>query len=232
VAGHGAAAEAEGQRQREDHAAQRDAEGDQDHFLADAQMGERGAGREQQHPPVHPAGEHAGLGQPCVDGGDQHRLAQEVGDEPADEQDQRGGEEGRQERDEQGRRSRGPGQGEGIDADAREEDEDPPEADQAQNLGWQAHDAGAAQGRRHPPALQQQVHAEGAGDPRHDGPSQPAQHESHHQERQQNQQSRDDGQEPLANLEQPRPHVPRPPVVHSRFRTDLTPGRMARKCVG
>src|SRR5215510_4039735 len=53
VAGEVTSREPEGQRKREHEPPERDAEGDQDHLLADAQMRERGGGSEEQHGPVH-----------------------------------------------------------------------------------------------------------------------------------------------------------------------------------
>src|SRR4249920_185532 len=57
LAGESAAAQAEGQRERQHHSAERDAESDQHHLFADAQMRQRGGGGEQQHGPVHGAGQ-------------------------------------------------------------------------------------------------------------------------------------------------------------------------------
>src|SRR5438067_13494339 len=92
-----AAAEPEGQRQREDEPAEEDAEGDQHHVAADADLDERGGHGEQEDDPAGGARQEAGLENTGVDRGDQYRLTEEVGGEPADHHDQDRGQQARQE---------------------------------------------------------------------------------------------------------------------------------------
>src|ERR1043166_5199805 len=67
------AAEPEGQRQREDETAERDAERDQHHLLADAEMSQRGGAGEEDHAPGRRPGEQRAPRPARVDGGDEDR---------------------------------------------------------------------------------------------------------------------------------------------------------------
>ena len=199
---------------------------------SDAEMGERRGRSEEQHAPLHAPGEQPRFRQPGVDRGDEHALTEEVREQPADQQDQRGGEQGRQERHQERRRPGRAWQGQAVDADAREQDEDGPEADEPENLGRQAQDTGAAQRGRHPPALQEAVDPDRPADPGHHDAGQPAEQEPHRQQGHQDEQPGDDGEQPLADLEEPRPHVARPSVAHSKFPYRPYTRYNAAQCVG
>src|SRR5215470_5717607 len=92
-----AAAETEGERQRQDEAAEEHTEGDQHHVAPDADLDQRGGDSEEEHDPAGGAGQEPRLDDAGIDRGDQHRLPEEVRGEPADDQDQQGGQEARQE---------------------------------------------------------------------------------------------------------------------------------------
>src|SRR5436190_16190988 len=165
LTGEAATAEPEREREREDEPAEGDAEGDQHHLLADAEMGESGGAREEQHAPVHGACKDAGLWQACVHGRDEQSLAQEVRDEPADEQHEHRCEERRDEGDQERGRTAEP---ERIDTEAGEDHERRPEEQESEHVGRRAQNGGAPHRAADTPALHVSIEADRAGEAAHD----------------------------------------------------------------
>ncbi len=135
LAGDAAATQAEREGQREDQPAEGDAEGDQHHLLADAEVGDRGGAREEQHAPPDRAGHEAGLRDPGVDRRDEDALAEEVRHQPPHQQDQRRAHHPRHPGEHELGQAAGAGDRESIDGHRQEQHEHAPEHDEPEHLG-------------------------------------------------------------------------------------------------
>src|SRR3989454_153403 len=211
------AAEAEGQGERQDQPAERDPERDQHHLLADPEVRERGGHGEEDDGPVCDAREQSRLRQPRVDGRDEDRLAEEVGEQPAGDEDEQGREDRRQEREQQGGRAVSAGQRDGVHAGAGEEEENRPEGEEAEHARRRALDAGAPQRRGHAPALHHAVEAERARAALEHDLGDHAQEHAEPEENDQHEEPGQDGREPFPGLEESGPDAVAPTVWHGRL---------------
>ena len=191
-------------------------------------MGQRGGAGEEDHAPVRRAGEQARLRHARIDGGDEDALTQEIGHEPADDQDQQRREERRHEREQE---HGGALRAEGVDPEAGEDDEDRPEADQAKDVRRQAQHPSTAQTTSDAPPFHGAVEPDGAGDAAHQGSRHGGHHEPHGDEGQHEEDRGKNRNQPVADLRQRRSEVLTRASVHGRgSRVDHTPGRMPVKC--
>src|SRR2546427_3445189 len=135
LAGKEPAAQTEGQRQCQDQAPERDAESDEDHLLADSEMGDGHGGGEEEDAPADGPGQESGLRHSRVDGGHQGAFTEEVRHEPTHEEDPGGPEDPRKPREHEVRDASRARNGQRLDAEGDENDEDAPEHDEADDLG-------------------------------------------------------------------------------------------------
>src|SRR5690349_6687014 len=218
------AAEAERERKRQHDAAERDPERDEDHLLADAEMRERGRDGEQHHGPVRGASEQPGLRQSRVDGRDEDRAAEKVGEEPARDQYQDRREQRRHEREQKRRRAVAAGRGQRVDPTAGEEEENPPEGDEREHTGWWSLHSRAPQRGRHTPALHDAVEAERARDALEQEFREPPQDGAKAHEDDEHEQAGEDRREAFAGLEKSGPDAVAPTIAHGQsYRLQTTP---------
>jgi hypothetical protein len=124
-----AGAEADGEREGEDDAAEEDSEGEFDDHAADFEVVEDHGGGEDENQPLDAEGEKARVLQVQVDGTDEHGAGEEAGDDGPGEQDEDCADGVGEVRDEDGSKLRVAGVGgvEGGDADDAAEDDAGPE---------------------------------------------------------------------------------------------------------
>src|SRR5262245_3203522 len=214
IGGEGPPAEAEGQRQGEHEAPERDSERNEHHLLPDPQVGEGRRAREQEHTPVGRPGQEPRFRDPCVHRGDQQALAEKVGDQPSHGEDQNGREERREKGHQKRRRTRGAREGQGIDSDTGEHDEDAPEGHEPDDFGWWPQDPRLPQGRGDAPALEVPIDSESAGQAGNDRADDPADQEPEHEQGKEDQRGRDKGGQAIAHDDQRRPEALSEPLVH------------------